>query len=323
MKAIPSWLRAPLSIWTVYAIVIPLCVGLTAWLIYGEGNYATAIFIFLPLFMGFAITFLYQQKRPLRFKQALGWVGLGMVLYCLALALFAIEGLICMIMALPIGIPFAMVGISFSLTLQTYLPDAQRISFWLLLFAIPTTAFVERDLAPTLHPVSTSVVIDADPQTVWDVVMAFPPLGEPEHWLFKMGIAYPTHAELNGEGVGAVRRCYFTTGAFVEPITVWDEPNQLAFTVEEYPEPMKELSFWDLDAPHLHDYFVSKRGQFDLIALPDGRTELQGTTWYEHAIYPERYWKLWSDYLLHTIHRRVLNQVKVHAEANGATNSIE
>jgi hypothetical protein len=54
---------------------------------------------------------------------------------------------------------------------------------------------------------------------------------------------------------GAVRHCNFTTGSFVEPITVWDEPRLLKFEVVEQPAPMKELSFWDIDAPHLHDYF--------------------------------------------------------------------
>ena len=48
---------------------------------------------------------------------------------------------------------------------------------------------------------------------------------------FKTGLAYPLRARLVGAGVGAVRHCEFTTGAFVEPITVWDAPHRLAFDV--------------------------------------------------------------------------------------------
>jgi hypothetical protein len=149
---------------------------------------------------------------------------------------------------------------------------------------------------------------------VWKNVVEFPQLNEPTELLFKTGIAYPIDATIKGTGVGAVRHCNFTTGSFVEPITVWDEPRVLQFDVIEQPEPMKELSFWDIEAPHLHDYFVSKRGQFKLTALPNGRTLLEGTTWYYHHIKPAFYWQIWSDYIIHEIHGRVLAHIKTNAE---------
>jgi hypothetical protein len=77
---------------------------------------------------------------------------------------------------------------------------------------------------------------------------------------------------------------------------------------------MKELSFWDIDAPHLHDYFVSKQGQFKLTALPNGKTLLEGTTWYYHNIKPAFYWQLWSDHIIHKIHDRVLTHIKTNSE---------
>jgi hypothetical protein len=104
------------------------------------------------------------------------------------------------------------------------------------------------------------------------------------------------------------------TGSFVEPITVWDKPNLLAFSVEQYPAPMRELSFWDVDAPHLHDYFVSQRGQFKLTRLPGNRMLLEGTTWYFHDIRPEWYWRWWSNAIVHAIHERVLIHIKTVSE---------
>jgi hypothetical protein len=84
-----------------------------------------------------------------------------------------------------------------------------------------------------------------------------------------------------------------------------------------YPQPMKEWSpFADIHPPHLDDFLVSKGGQFHLIALPDGTTQLEGTTWYQHHMWPAGYWRLWSDSILHTIHRRVLNHVKNLSEAD-------
>jgi hypothetical protein len=110
--------------------------------------------------------------------------------------------------------------------------------------------------------------------------------------------------------VGAVRYCEFTTGPFVEPITVWDPPNRLAFNVIEQPEPMHEWSpYEEVYAPHLHDTMLSQRGQFELIEK-DGQTLLRGTTWYTLDLAPGSYWRLWSDFVVHRIHMRVLQHVK-------------
>jgi hypothetical protein len=182
------------------------------------------------------------------------------------------------------------------------------------LVTIPTTAFIERNHEPNIEPVSTRVIIDATPEVVWKNVIEFPELEGPKEFIFKAGISYPINAKIDGQGVGAIRYCNFNTGSFVEPITVWDKPQLLKFDVLEQPQPMKELSFWDIDAPHLHDYFVSKQGQFKLTELPNGQTELEGTTWYYHNIKPDFYWKIWSDLIIHSIHERVLNHIKINSE---------
>ena len=119
-----------------------------------------------------------------------------------------------------------------------------------------------------------------------------------------------------GRGVGAIRHCEFSTGPFVEPITVWDEPRRLAFDVTAQPHPMRERSpYRELHPPHLEGFFRSQRGQFLLTPLDSGRTRLEGTTWYEQDIWPGPYWRLWSDYLVHKIHSRVLDHIKAEAEA--------
>jgi hypothetical protein len=184
----------------------------------------------------------------------------------------------------------------------------------ILLSSIPGLAFVEKEQDIKLTTVVSSIEIDADPQTVWKNVVEFPQLEEPSEFIFKTGIAYPINAKIEGTGVGAIRHCNFTTGSFVEPITVWDEPRLLKFDVLDQPEPMKELSFWDIDAPHLHDFFVSKQGQFKLTALPNGKTLLEGTTWYHHRIKPAFYWQLWSNEIVHAIHQRVLTHIKKNSE---------
>jgi hypothetical protein len=165
-------------------------------------------------------------------------------------------------------------------------------------------------------PVSTTVEIDAPPSTVWRNVVEFSELPAPTHPIFKLGFAYPVRATIEGRGAGAVRRCEFTTGAFVEPITVWDEPKLLKFSVASQPSPMKESSWYpDLHPAHLDGFLVSEGGQFALEELPGGRTRLVGTTWYRHEIRPRWYWRPFSDAIIKRIHERVLAHVKRLSEA--------
>jgi hypothetical protein len=123
-------------------------------------------------------------------------------------------------------------------------------------------------------------------------------------------------ARIDGTGVGATRYCEFTTGRFVEPIRVWDPPSRLAFDVAEGPDPMFELSpYRHLHPPHLEGGFQSTRGEFRLVELPGGRTRLTGRTWYRLDIHPHAYWTVWTDWIIHRIHSRVLRHIQSLAEA--------
>jgi hypothetical protein len=71
-------------------------------------------------------------------------------------------------------------------------------------------------------------------------------------------------------------------------------------------------------APHLDGYLVVHGGEFRLRPLPHGRTLLEGRTFYEMRVFPAAYWSVWSDALIHAIHRRVLEHIKTLSEASPA-----
>ena len=148
-------------------------------------------------------------------------------------------------------------------------------------------------------------------------MVGFSELPPPREIVFALGIAYPVRAHIDGEGVGATRSCEFSTGPFIEPITVWDPPRRLAFDVASQPEPMHETSpYRHVNAPHLANGLRSWRGEFRLAALPGDRTRLEGSTWYTVEMAPQAYWGLFSDRLIHAIHARVLTHVKGLAEGD-------
>jgi hypothetical protein len=150
-------------------------------------------------------------------------------------------------------------------------------------------------------------------------VIRFDPLPQStaDDWVFRTGLAYPVRADIEGEGVGAIRRCEFSTGPFIEPIEIWDEPRLLRFAVTSNPAPMREWNpLSEIHPPHLDGFLVAHRGQFRLTELPGGKTLLEGTTWYQHHLWPAAYWRLWSDFIIHRIHQRVLVHIQQCAESD-------
>jgi uncharacterized membrane protein YhaH (DUF805 family) len=284
----------------------------------GLGKYGWGLFVGIPFFLGLNSTMIYGFHYPRSLPRCLLVSLFSVGLVGAALLGFAIEGVVCLAMALPLAIPLALFGglIGYVLQRRAYPTSTLRVASAVCLL-MPALILIEYGMGetPPLYEVKTSVVIKSDLPTVWTHVVTFSQLPPPTEAMFKTGIAYPIRAEMHGHGVGAERHCVFSTGAFVEPITVWDEPRLLAFGVSGQPPAMEEMSpYRNLHPPHLDNYFIAKRGQFQLKALPDGTTLLEGTTWYQNRYWPAPYWHLWSDHVIETIHMRVLSHIKTLAE---------
>ena len=283
------------------------------------GAYGWGLFVALPFCLGMFSVLLYSYHEPREWVDCMGVAVLPVGLVGATLVLIAVEGIICVLMAAPFALALAALGGSIAYAIQAHhwgaKPTNAMLSIVILL--VPATFGVEHAAAlrPPVYEVRTAIEVNAPPEKVWNQVVAFAEIAPPKELLFRAGIAYPIRAEISGQGVGAVRHCIFSTGAFVEPIEVWDEPQLLRFGVTANPAPLNELTpYGHIDVPHLHGYFVSEKGQFSLTALPGGRTRLEGTTWYHNAMWPAAYWHLWSDYIIHRIHMRVLEHIRAAAE---------
>lgn len=277
-------------------------------------GYGAALFLGTPFVMGFVSAYLLNQGAPRTTIETLGVGYLSLVLLAGVIVLLALEGVLCLLMALPLAL--LLISLGSLLGRELAIGGSEAAAVACVLVALPfLTAFEAIDLRAPLREVATAVEIDAPPAAVWPNVIAVSELPAPSEIVFRLGIAYPVRARIAGSGVGAVRSCEFSTGAFVEPITVRDEPRRLAFSVRSQPPPMQEWSpYRYVEAPHLVSGLVSEGGEFRLVPLAGGRTRIEGSTWYRNNIFPQLYWNRWSDLLIHEIHRRVLLHVKQTSE---------
>jgi hypothetical protein len=282
-------------------------------------SYGSVVFVGVPAVAGFAAAASAWTGQAPRLGRCLCTALMTTLIAGLFVIAMGLEGLMCMLMAAPIWAVGACIGglLAYGILTYAHIPRRGFPLYAIALLVLPALMGAERIVAPeaSLFRVATSIEINAPPQVVWRSVVAFPLLPPPSEALFRLGVAYPIHARIDGRGVGALRYCDFSTGSFVEPIEAWDEPRLLRFSVTSNPPPMRELSVYpNVHPPHLDGFLASERGQFELTELPGGRTRLTGTTWYRHNMSPEAYWQLWSDHIIHTIHRRVLLHVKQLAE---------
>lgn len=305
------------------SIVVTTFIGLVFVLLGTKtlGSYGWSLFVALPFCLGLFSVLFYSYHAPRNLSGCLVISLLPIGMLGVVLLAVALDGLICIVMAAPFALALAVLGgwAGYLIQATYWYAKESTVVLSVVLLLTPASFGLERiaHLGAPTFAVRTSIDVDAPPEQVWQQVVAFAQIPPPKEMLFRAGIAYPIRAEITGHGPGAVRHCIFSTGAFVEPIEVWDEPRLLKFGVTESPAPLNELTpYGHIQPRHLHGYFVSEGGQFLLTPLPGGGTRLEGTTWYRHTMWPAAYWHLWSDYIIHRIHLRVLNHIRARAEAH-------
>ena len=282
------------------------------------GYFGLATFLALPFAIGVSGGVVIRRAGG-TFGQAVGaamtLIGAVILVLCACL----MEGIICVVMAAPIGAAIAFVGVVVGYFLaRTKAADGTlQSAAWLSIIVIVALEGWNPP-APLEATTSSEVVINAPAARVWAELHDIRDLPPTENLLFQFGVAHPISTVTDGQGVGAARLCKLSTGDMPEIITVWKPGQELRFKVLSTPPSMRETGFFGktIDTTHIHSAYASLEGGFKLTTLPDGRTRLVGESHYLLNIAPAAYWNLWTEEIVHMVQRRVLEHVKTRAEAS-------
>lgn len=286
-------------------------------------EYGAVLFLAVPSALGVLAPLLHGIGAPRSLGQCLKAALLCQCALFAGVTLLNIEGIFCILMASPLWIATSLLGGLIAYPLHRLMWRDHRyvrgfpVAGLILTALLPMLAGAEHvgRSGPEIIELTSTVEIDAPPPVVWQRLVSFPEMPRPQAWPFQCGIAYPVRADLQGRGVQATRYCVFSTGAAAEHVTIWNEPQTLAFDVLNTPPPMVEWSPWpNVDPPHLKGYLQSRSARFELVALPGNRTRLVGTSWYTNRMYPAFYWRWWSDAIIREVHHAVFAHVKTLAE---------
>src|SRR5260221_9291832 len=146
-------------------------------------EYGWTLFVLAPALMGFVSAIIYAPKGGKPFWKCLV-VSLYYFLFISFLVLiFAIEGLVCVAMSLPLAIPLDIFGVwvAYLVTNRIREPKLGIVASLLLVIMMPFILGFEisNKSLPTPHKVVSTIEIDAPIEKVWKNVVEFPEIDAP------------------------------------------------------------------------------------------------------------------------------------------------
>ena len=298
---------------------VTFCVGASVLATLAFRTYGWGVFVVTPVLTGIISGYIARRRTDFSAMDTAGIAVSSVFLSGLALLGLAIEGIICLAMSVPLMMALAAIGgwIGHAAAVTMGGPRATLSAMAML----PIVMLVEVVLPPESRFVSSeSIEVAASADDVWRAITNMGVIDDPPAAPFGWGLAYPIAGEIDGEGVGAIRRGVFSTGAAFEQVTVWDPGRELTFDVLSNPPALKELSPYEhVHAPHLAEYFTTAYAKFTITPMAEGRVRLTLETAHELNLEPAVYWAPIAQWAIQANKTRVLEHFARLAET-GAGN---
>jgi hypothetical protein len=259
--------------WVIWGLtIIPALIGVIL-LFTNLAVYGIAIFCILPTVIGF-ITGIYSKK----FISYLGIVA-GLISIFLLL-IGAGEGIICILMALPVIFGFialgSLIGYLIRKADQNY--NSPKVIFFpiliLIISSIGEKFFGESEIK---NSISTSLTLPYDKEAIYKKIIAVDTVDIEQNFLQKLGLPTPRKCILTQEKIGGLRICKFEEGTIIETIKDLKHGELLRMDITKSDITMNWLKFDE-------DIYTIKSNN-------DGTSTITRTTSYFSELKPRFYWK--------------------------------
>lgn len=283
------------------------------------GSYGYGIFVFAPFLVGAITGYVLNRRHDIGRGLTIDLVLTTAVLGGIGLVSFALEGLVCLVLAAPLALGLAAVGGVFGRAIARHRRHSAAHSA-MSVALLPIVLAAEHALPPsTVFATAQTIEIAAAPHIVWHALVTLDMSGTEPELPFRLGMAYPLRTEIVGAGVGATRYGVFSTGNAVERITEWIPGERLAFVVLSDPPALHEMSpYHHVHAPHVTGYFRTLETRFELRPQPGGTTQVIEQTRHELRLDPVPYWLPMARWAVDRNNNCVLARLREQSEAGGS-----
>lgn len=265
-----------------------------------------------PVAIGFLAVRGIRSEHPLVAAFA-PWVPLALILaFLLATGL---EGLICVVMAMPLLLGGALAG---GLLAHLRRRRESRSELGAVLLLPIALMPIERRFDATDRPATTESTIEiaASPTRVWDEIATVDSIrpGERGRALYTaIGFPAPIAATLDLAQEGGVRSASFEQGVlFIETITEWEPERRLAFAID----PAFDERAPALD-PHVRiggEHFDVLEGSYTIEPLDSSRVRLVLRSRHRVRTRFNAYAGWWADRVMASVQGEILRVIKARAE---------
>lgn len=200
---------------------------------YGLVDYGLSIFVFLPFILG------YLFGRNTLKKASLYGLIFSFVTFFILLLAGGLEGMVCILMALPIVIPAILLGIGLRRLLNKTdkKPDDIVRQSLFPLFLFLGLGLLEKELTPNdtkIISVQTEIVLPYTTMEVYEAIKSVDTMIAEKPFLMRLDLPVPNKCVLEKEEVGGLRTCYFSGGTITEKITELEKGKILRMDVIDY-----------------------------------------------------------------------------------------
>jgi hypothetical protein len=278
-----------------------------AFLFLGIVEYSWILFGLLPVVLGVSIGALPNRKW--------GIIGavLATIMFLIGLAMMGASGFICIVMSLPIIVPFMFLGSVVTHLVKRYkkIKSTENLSILVLpllpfLVVAPAEHFLRTD-NEIVVAVRTDAIFDYDPGQVYDVIKSVDAVDAEKTFLMYFDLPVPTRCVLEKEEVGALRVCYFDkgnlsnadfgSGTITERITELERGRILKMDVVEYTLVGR-------------NWLGFKEAIYTFEATKDNKCKMSRITTYTSRLTPRSYWEPLEKFGIQQEHEFIFRHIR-------------
>jgi hypothetical protein len=291
-----------------------------------EGVLSAAFVLGVPFVMGYVTIYIIERRQRQKFWVWIIWPLISIAGWTLGTYLALLEGLICIVMFLPIAMVCASLG---GIAAGVFVRISQRprtndiIAGCVLFFPLLVAPWEQAVLySKEIRNTETFIDIKAPASMIWaniERVRAIQAEELPDSWSHRIGFPNPVEATLSSEGVGGVRQASFSGGVlFIETIDVWEPLQRLGFSIEAQTDRIPNTTL-DEHVRVGGPFFDVLHGEYRLKPLGNGVIRLHLSS--QHRVSTDLNWyaRVWVNAVMADLQTRILHVVKARCERNAAT----
>lgn len=245
--------------------------------------------------------------------RAIWWPWLPVLAGAACTLALKLEGMICVVMFLPVGLLCSSVGgligrVAFN-------KGGKGMVAGFMVLPLLTPLIESRFPLPVAYKeVASDVTIRASAEAVWQHIKSVPAIQAdelPNSWVHYIGFPRPVEALVDREGLGGIRQAVFARGlVFHETIDEWQPPLELGFSIRAEAVPQTAL---DAHVTIGGEYFDVLYGSYRIEPV-DGGVRLHLRSHFRLSTRFNVYASLWTELVMQRIQQDILRVIQARAE---------